>query len=220
MFVWEKIESINEEDFNRLFDASLPSMDAGSYKWDLFPDINTEEEKRAHIKSSFESFLNDPNGIVFQVRQDDRVLQYNGGTLIDNHLLWMMGLIGTNVNGSKSFMYAEEYHDAEAQFWSDMNIQSWEMQTTGSNTPMHDHVVKIFDKYDKLGPIEESNTVIDVLKIDEADLSKGQRYDLNMKLVTPEFLVDPSKVYQEPANTEIEAEMLTYKYLNANTASE
>jgi hypothetical protein len=220
MFVWEKIESINEQDFNRLFDASLPSMDGGSYKWDLFPNVVTEEQKRNHIKTLFEHFINVEDGIVFQVRQDDKVLQYNAGTLANNHLTWSIGLIGRDVNGSKSFMYAEEYHDAEAQFWSDMNIQSWEMQTAGQGTTMHDHVMKIFDKYDKVGPAEASNTSIEGIgKFDEVDLTKGQRYDLNMKMVTVDFISNPSDVYVEPSNTQIEEEMAGYFYLNSNTST-
>jgi hypothetical protein len=219
MFFWEEIKDINQEDFSRLFADSLPAMDAGNYKWDMFPSITTNEQKENHIQTLFENFLEDPTGIVFQVRQDDRALQYNCGTLVDNHLVWSLGLMGTDVNGSKSYLYNDDYHTAEAIFFSAMDITSWEIQVSGRDSSILKHTTKIFDKYDKIGPIEETHLVDDsVYKVDEFDLSKGQRYDLNMKVVITEFLSNPSIIYQEPANTEIETEMSTYKYLNANTA--
>lgn len=221
MYVFERINQVEEEAFNRLFDTSLPAMDAGSYQWNLFPHITTVEEKRNHIRANFEAYANDPNGIVFQVRQDDRVLQYNCGTLINNHLTWVLGLVGTDINGSKSFMYAEDYHDAEAQFWTDTNIQSWEMQTAGKGTSMHEHVMKIFDKYDKTGPAEQSNTSIDnAIVIDEVDLTKGQRYDLNMKLVSVNPIVDITQQYVEPANTEVEEQMSNTVYIQHEPITE
>lgn len=221
MFVFERITEIDEAVFNRLFDDSLPAMDAGSYKWDLFPHITTEQQKRDHIRDNFISIPSQPNGILFQVKQDDRVLQYNCGTLKDGHLVWILGLIGKDINGSKSFMYAEDYHDAEALFWTQNNITSWEMQTAGEGTSMHDHVIKIFDKYDKQGPVEKSNTNIDGLfTLEEADLSLGQRYDLNMKLVTPIFHTDPTQTYVEPANTALEEEMAGYAYIQHSSNTE
>lgn len=218
MFFWEEIQDINQEDFSRLFTASLPAMDAGSYRWDMFPSITTNEQKENHIKTLFENCLEDPTGIVFQVRQDDRALQYNCGTLIDNHLVWSLGLMGTDINGSKSYLYNDDYHTAEATFFSVMNITSWEIQVSSRDSSILKHTTKIFDIYDKVGPIEETDTVIsDEINISEIDLSKTQRYDLNMKMVVTEFSGDGPIIYQAPANTEVEAEMSTYKYLDANT---
>lgn len=219
MFFWEEIKDINQEDFSRLFAASLPAMDAGSYNWDLFSNLITNEQKENHIQTLFANCLEDPTGIVFQVRQDNRVLQYNCGTIVDNHLVWSLGLIGTDINGSKSYLYNDDYHTVEAGFFTIMGITSWEIQSFSKDSSMLQHVTKIFDKYDKIGPIEETHILDDNLyKVDELDLSKGQRYDLNMKIVVTEFLYNPSIIYQEPSNTEIETEMSTYKYLNANTA--
>jgi len=218
MFFWEEIQDINQEDFSRIFATSLPAMDAGSYRWDLFTDVITNEQKEKHIQTLFENCLEDPTGIVFQTRQDDRVLQYNCGTLVDNHLVWNIGLIGTDINGSKSYLYNDDYHTVEAAFFSTMNIKSWKMFTFSADSPILKHTTKIFDIYDKLGPIEETDVgVIDnTFNITEVDLSKGQRYDMDMKVQVTEFLSNPSIIYQAPANTEVEAEMSTYKYLDAN----
>lgn len=219
MYIFERITEIDEVVFNRLFDDSLPAMNAGSYKWDLFPTITTEQQKRDHIRDNFISIPNQSNGILFQVRQDDRVLQYNCGTLENGHLIWILGLVGRDINGSKSFMYADDYHDAEALFWTENNITSWEMQTAGEGTSMHNHIMKIYDKYDKLGPAEKSNTNVDgIYTLDEVDLSLGQRYDLNMKLTSATYHIDVNNdVYVEPANTDVSEEMASYNYLNYNS---
>ena len=225
MFVFEKINSMDEEVFNSLFDSSIAVMDSGSYNWQLFPNVVTQEDKRAHIRDCIETHINLPEGILFQVREDDRILMYNCGILYgeNRHLMWCLGLIGTDVNGSKSFMYSEEYHDAQAKFWTDYDIRSWEMQTAGAGTSLHEHIIKIFDKYDKTGPVEEFNINDGPVEIKEVDLSKNTRYDkdyeMKMKLVTINPLIDLNNTYAAPANTQLEEEKSTYKYLNvqANT---
>lgn len=160
MITFEIISSIDEEVFNRLYDESLSAMEAGSFPFHAFPQAETADEKRALIREIFQNLFVDENKIALHVRQDDRVLMLSGGTLVDGHFHWTIGLMGTDVNGSKSWLYHPEYSAARDQFWVDNNISTFRIETMGPNTEMHDHIVNA-----KL-----ANTVVDDLESESKEV--------------------------------------------------
>lgn len=154
MITFEIINNIDEEVFNRLYDESLDAMNAGSFPFHAFPHVKTADERRALIREIFQNLLVDENKIALRVRQDDRVLMLSGGTLIDDHFNWTIGLMGTDINGSKSWLYHPEYSAARDQFWVDNDISIFTIETMGPNTGMHDHIVSA----------KTANTVVDDLE--------------------------------------------------------
>lgn len=158
MIKYEVITQIDDNVFARLFGESIDAMNAGSYPWHLYTNVDTYEDKMAHIRKAFDNTLQ--NGFVFQVVEDDHVMMLNGGSIEGTKLNWFIGLIGANSAGSKSYLYDPEYQAARDQFWIDQNITNWEVETAGSGTAMYDHLQRAVEA----GTIKDSleNKVVEI----------------------------------------------------------
>lgn len=137
MITFSTVTSIDDTEFDDLFAASLPDLDAGSYPWHLFPQIVTVEDKRSHMRAAYDRLLED--GIVWRVADSDGVLLLNAGEQTGDTLRWVLGLVKPDASGSKSYFYSEEYRNARDAYWSQIGISGWTLETAGANTPVHTH---------------------------------------------------------------------------------
>lgn len=139
MITFETVTTINDAEFDALFTASLPEMDAGSYPWGQFPAVNTDAEKKALIRGAYDRLLQD--GIVWRVYDDDGVLLLNGGVKTGTTAKWVLGLVKPDANNSKAYLYGEDYRKARNAYWAEIGITSWTLETAGANTPVHAHLL-------------------------------------------------------------------------------
>lgn len=185
MIYLEQLNSLNVATFNRLFDECIDAMNAGSYPFHLFPELVTNEQKRQHILESFTNTLAVDNTILWQVREDDRVLMYNVGHIEGTLLRWVLSVIGTNSAGSKSYFYSDDYFGPANEFYSSLGIETISIETTGKGG-VQDHLIKVvgvFDSHDNL-----ANTHIEIPgagAIDEIDFSTFSKFNANLKITTP-----------------------------------
>lgn len=129
------VTSFTDAMFDALYADCSADMDAGSYPWHLF-SASTEAEKKAHLKASF----NDAP-FMFTVDEDGHYLMLNAGIVTNGVFEWYLGLIGQDANGSKSWLYRSDYQAARNAFWPAQNITEWRVETMGSGTAMHDHMI-------------------------------------------------------------------------------
>lgn len=129
------VTSFTDNIFDSLYADCSADMNAGSYPWHLFL-ASTEAEKKAHLKSSF----NDAT-FMFTVDEDGHYLMLNAGTITNGVFDWYLGLIGRDTNGSKAWLYRSDYQAARNAFWPAQNITEWRVETMGSGTAMHDHMI-------------------------------------------------------------------------------
>lgn len=139
MIIFETVTTINDNEFDDLFAASLPSLNAGSYPWYLYGDVNTDSEKKALIRSGFERMRTE--GFLWRVADDDGVLLLNAGVKTGTSVNWVLGLVKSDANGSKAYLYSEDYRNARNAYWTEIGITSWTLETAGSNTPVHAHLL-------------------------------------------------------------------------------
>ena len=137
MITFETVTTIDDTEFDILFDASLAVLDAGAYAWHLFPDVDTVEQKKAHIRSAYNRLLTE--GFVWRVYDDDGVLLLNAGTKTGNRATFLLGLVKPNAAGTKSYLYTDEFNNARNAYWTEIGITGWTIETTGKNTPIHNH---------------------------------------------------------------------------------
>ena len=121
--------------FDTLYADCSSDMDAGSYPWHLFP-VSTEAEKKQHLKDAFN---NAP--FMFTVDEDGHYLMLNAGTITNGVFHWYLGLIGYDTGNSKAWLYRADYQAARNAFWPAQNITEWRVETMGSGTAMHDHMI-------------------------------------------------------------------------------
>ncbi len=138
MITFTTVTSIDDAEFDTLFTASLPALNNGSYPWHLFGSM-TDTQKRDHIKANYERMLTE--GFVWRVADDDGVLLLNAGVKTGTTAKWVLGLVKPDANGSKAYLYGEDYRNARNAYWTEIGITSWTLETAGANTPVHAHAL-------------------------------------------------------------------------------
>jgi hypothetical protein len=145
---FDLITEINDTDFNRMFDDCIDNLNNGSYPWEGTPvAAGDNEAKREYIRTQFQSHLNsaDAGGVVFVCSEDGYALTMSSGFVEGTHFVGTMILIGRNQAGSKSYMYADEYHAAREAFWDEVNYLTWDFQTLGPGTAFFDHIATVYN---------------------------------------------------------------------------
>ena len=140
------ITEIDNTEFDRFFNDSIESLNAGTYPWNLTPvEDGSNAEKQAYLKSQFQGYLDEPDGVVFVCSEDGYGLTISAGLRQnDTHFIGSMLLVGRNQAGSKSFMYSNDYHASREAFWDTANFVTWVFQTMGPNTSFYDHVAAVY----------------------------------------------------------------------------
>jgi hypothetical protein len=145
---FDLITEINDTDFNRMFGDCIDNLNNGSYPWEGTPvAAGDNEAKREYIRTQFQSHLNsaDAGGVVFVCSEDGYALTMSSGFVEGTHFVGTMILIGRNQAGSKSYMYADEYHVAREAFWDEVNYLTWDFQTLGPGTAFFDHIATVYN---------------------------------------------------------------------------
>tara|TARA_B110000285_G_scaffold221850_1_gene275316 strand:- start:76 stop:591 length:516 start_codon:yes stop_codon:yes gene_type:complete len=137
MINFETVTSIDDTEFDTLFDASLGVLDAGAYPWHLFTEVNTVEQKKAHIRAAYDRLLTE--GFVWRVYDDEGVLLLNAGVKTGNRATFLLGLVKSNAAGTKSYLYTDDFNNARNAYWTEIGITGWTIETAGRNTPIHTH---------------------------------------------------------------------------------
>ena len=74
MITFATVTTIDDSEFDNLFAASLPSLNAGSYPWALYGNL-TDAQKKEHIRAGFDRMLTE--GFLWRVSDDDGALLLN-----------------------------------------------------------------------------------------------------------------------------------------------
>ena len=135
MITFTVTTSFTDAVFDALYADCIADMDAGSYPWHFF-SVSTEDEKKAHLKTTFSEAP-----FMFTVDEDGHYLMLAAGTITNGVFEWYLGLIGQDIAGSKSWLYRADYQAARNSFWSSQSISEWRVETMGSGTAMHDHML-------------------------------------------------------------------------------
>jgi hypothetical protein len=114
---------ITEAEFDRLYADSVNDMNNGSMPWESIPFANTEEKKKAYIKSLFD-VTRDSNHLI-SIRDGDYLIALFLGQWHGSELIITSVLVSPDASGSKAWTYSEEYALARNSYWSEARITGW-----------------------------------------------------------------------------------------------
>lgn len=112
MIMIEEITNVDGQEFDALFAASLPAMDAGTLPWGGFPTSpSNEEEKRETLRSRMAHLLTLPDTKAAIWRKDGIPIEICIGTLKDNdpYITWLLAVYGPDASGTKAWLYDPAY---------------------------------------------------------------------------------------------------------------
>ena len=138
MITLKTATSINEDEFDRVYADSIDALNGGSYPWSAYPHINTDEEKKAHIRNLYD-FERDGN-LIIEVREGSLLIGLLLGQWHGQELKITAALIALDASGSKSWLYSDEAQEARNAYWQTLGIAGWTGRTTGEQSPMYQHV--------------------------------------------------------------------------------
>ena len=122
---------ITEAEFDRLYADSIADMNNGTMPWDSILFVNTEEEKKAYIKSLFD--LEKQSNVVVAIRDGVYLLAIFLGQWHGNELIISSALVSPDESGSKAWLHSEEYGLATNKYWSQLGITGWTYRLANAN---------------------------------------------------------------------------------------
>ncbi len=103
MITATKITSLSDIDFDVLFDATLPVLDAEENYWPV--DVISYDDKKNHIIKMFNFTNSTPNPCCFKMDADGRTVTISFGYINDRQHHILVGLLRDDANGSRSYIY-------------------------------------------------------------------------------------------------------------------
>ena len=136
MITFQSVTSIDDTEFNVLYEASSFYMDRSNYPYWIH-GLRDPEARRQHIRAEFDRWLTD--GVVWRVSDGGLALGLSGGELADNRLTWYQSLVGPNAADSRSYLYDDAYIAARNAWLTSLGATSWVVEITGQDNSMHEY---------------------------------------------------------------------------------
>ena len=136
MITFQTLTSINDAEFDTLYEASSFYMDRSNYPYWIH-GLRDPKDRKQHIRVEFDRWLT--NGVVWRVFDGDLALGLSGGELVDNRLTWYQSLVGPNAGGSRSYLYDDNYIAARNELFTSLGTTSWVVEITGQDNSMHEY---------------------------------------------------------------------------------
>ena len=142
MITIEPVYSAEMPEFEQLFQASLPAIDGGSYHWPVMGNPETYEDKLAGFKEYADGFLRAQNGRALLWRVDGVPVHFAVGFFNINdptYITWAIGLYGPDGNGSRGWLYSDEYITKSKEFLRDQWGLEGHRLMTFENSSVHSY---------------------------------------------------------------------------------
>lgn len=139
MITFEIISSIEEASFNFLYEQSKLQLET-YYPWSYWPNITSDQSKKAHILASYDHILN-TGGTAWIIKDNDLIVAMNAGKFKDGEFIWCIGVAGDNSEGSRSWMYDSSYTSARNNLWDTLGIDGWVIEIGSESAPIRAHVL-------------------------------------------------------------------------------
>jgi len=132
---------ITTEEWDRLYADSLISMENGSTPWNIYVSDFSPENKKNFMWESVAHAVDAPNTFCFTTSLDNHMVQLILGTKVGTQANLYFALYGKNANGSKSWLYDDDYHAHCKSFFAENNALTLEAKSVKGG-PMDDFVNK------------------------------------------------------------------------------
>jgi hypothetical protein len=132
--------NINDDEFDKLYADSIEAMNAGTFPWADTPQIQTDDEKKAHIRNQFDLSLSIDENLIVEVRDDELLLGLMLCKVIDKNgkkPTVLLALISPDASGSRSWLYSEELKQARVSYRKALGFNKWGYITTVRDSAMH-----------------------------------------------------------------------------------
>ena len=127
--------TINEDEFNRVYLDSIAVMNNGSYPWECYVDVNTDEEKKSHIRNLYD--FSASSNLVIEVRDEGFLTGLFLGQWHGEELIISIVLVASDASGSKVWAYEEGYADARNAYWDSIGINGWTHRSSARTSATH-----------------------------------------------------------------------------------
>lgn len=133
------INSVDIGIFTKLYNECKDSFESGTYAWHLQPEM-TEEQKLMHIYNCCVNILSAPNSLGWVLYKDSVPILMALGEKQDTTFVYKMGIVGKDINGSKSWLYSPENKTAREAFWVENNILEYVVPVYNTNDSIKNHI--------------------------------------------------------------------------------
>lgn len=140
------LDHIDSQDFERLFLASLPSMEDGTLPWQFVGSPATQAQKLEAVRQRFTQRCGVPSSKVVAWYKDGVAVHISAGSLNPtkpDELVWSFGVYGPDASGSRSWLYSTEYLEASRTFLnSTLGLSGFAISAVTDSSLYHYHLNK------------------------------------------------------------------------------
>lgn len=146
MITIEEIVSVAGAEFDSLFSASLPYMEAGTFDWGFVGAPSTDAEKLEAVRGRFQELIDLPNTKCVLWRKDGLAISVavgsiNGGD--EDYITYVAVLYGPDANGSRSWLYDESFIAlTKAYFLEHWDVIGYKASCINDSSVMRYHLNK------------------------------------------------------------------------------
>jgi hypothetical protein len=156
MYTIEEITDANGLEFDSLFSTSVSHMDNGTFSWNFLGNPTTEQEKKEALRNRINELLDqssEPVGRGVLWKKDGTPIHLAVGTFntVDSgeYITFVYSLFGPDANGSKSFLYDNDYLSATKDFFiNTFNVIGYKISCVNNCANMDYHLNKPRIVYD------------------------------------------------------------------------
>ena len=127
-------------DFDAVYESSITAMNSGNFDWAIFERFreNKAEGKKAFIKEVFDNIHSKENGKMWATLVDNKVVSLGCGQVNDTTIVQTHSLIGTDANGSKSWLYNNDRFPQLALVFQSFSCNKYKtLMVTEGGMPSH-----------------------------------------------------------------------------------
>lgn len=146
MITLEEITSVDGPEFDSLFLASLPYMEADTFSWEFLQNPTTEEEKREAVRARCQELIDLPSTKGVLWKKDGTPIHIAVGSFNafdKEYITWVVSLCGPDANNSKSWLFDESYIVlCKNYFLSNWGVVGYKISCVNNSSIMNYHLNK------------------------------------------------------------------------------
>ena len=140
---WTEITSFTDAEYDTVYDACAAELEAGGFPFAAIELSNhmtlTAEQKKQIVRDAFDRYIEDENKFVWKVHDGDELLLLNAGYIEDSKVIWDLGLVAPDSNGSKAYLHGSDFTSARNTYVSGKSCTAIAMRVVDNRSSILNH---------------------------------------------------------------------------------
>lgn len=140
---WTEITSFTDAEYDAVYDACAAELEAGGFPFAPIEGMTgstlTSDKKKEIVKDCYNRYITDSDKFVWKVHDGDELLLLNAGFIEGTTVIWDLGLVASDSNGSKAYLHSSDFTNARNTFVSGKSCTAIAMRVVDNRSSILNH---------------------------------------------------------------------------------